>query len=102
MLGAALALTVCSIQWAAADQAAESAVILAVDQAWLGNLGWASGTYSAKDKAGKMVETGKYLSVSVKKDGHCSQIARLLLWVRIPSSTSAPARVPRERVLHRR
>ncbi len=35
-----------------------------------GNLGWASGTYTVKDKAGKVIDTGKYLSVSVKKDGH--------------------------------
>ena len=34
-----------------------------------GDLGWQSGTYAAKDKAGKVVETGKYLSVSMKKGG---------------------------------
>ena len=34
-----------------------------------GNMGWQSGTYAVKDKAGKVVETGKYLSVSMKKDG---------------------------------
>ncbi|HZP88754.1 MAG TPA: SgcJ/EcaC family oxidoreductase [Burkholderiales bacterium] len=34
-----------------------------------GAMGWQSGTYTAKDKAGKVVETGKYLSVSMKKDG---------------------------------
>jgi len=34
-----------------------------------GDLGWQSGTYAAKDKAGKVVETGKYLSVSTKRDG---------------------------------
>jgi uncharacterized protein (TIGR02246 family) len=34
-----------------------------------GNTGWQSGTYVVKDKAGKVVETGKYLSVSVKKGG---------------------------------
>ena len=34
-----------------------------------GNMGWQSGTYTVKDKAGKVVETGKYLSVSMKKDG---------------------------------
>src|SRR6185436_1522644 len=32
-----------------------------------GDLGWQSGTYAVKDKAGKVVETGKYLSVSMKK-----------------------------------
>lgn len=34
-----------------------------------GNMGWQSGSYAVKDKAGKVVETGKYLSVSVKKGG---------------------------------
>ncbi len=34
-----------------------------------GDMGWASGTYTVKDKTGKVVETGKYLSVSKKKDG---------------------------------
>jgi uncharacterized protein (TIGR02246 family) len=34
-----------------------------------GDLGWQSGTYAVKDKAGKVVEAGKYLSVSRKKDG---------------------------------
>ncbi len=34
-----------------------------------GDLGWASGTYLLKDKTGKVIETGKYLSVSRKKDG---------------------------------
>jgi uncharacterized protein (TIGR02246 family) len=34
-----------------------------------GDMGWQSGTYAVKDKAGKVVDTGKYLSVSRKKDG---------------------------------
>jgi len=34
-----------------------------------GNMGWASGTYAVKDKSGKVVDTGKYLSVSMKKGG---------------------------------
>jgi len=34
-----------------------------------GDLGWASGTYVVKDKAGKVVDAGKYLSVSRKKGG---------------------------------
>jgi ketosteroid isomerase-like protein len=34
-----------------------------------GDMGWQSGTYAVKDKAGKVVDTGKYLSVSMKKDG---------------------------------
>ena len=34
-----------------------------------GDIGWQSGTYAVKDKTGKAVETGKYLSVSMKKNG---------------------------------
>jgi len=34
-----------------------------------GDLGWQSGTYVVKDKSGKVVDTGKYLSVSMKKGG---------------------------------
>lgn len=34
-----------------------------------GNLGWSSGTYSVKDKDGKVVETGKFLSVNKKVNG---------------------------------
>jgi uncharacterized protein (TIGR02246 family) len=34
-----------------------------------GDMGWASGTYTVKDKSGRVVQTGKYLSVSRKKDG---------------------------------
>jgi ketosteroid isomerase-like protein len=34
-----------------------------------GDTGWQSGVYAVKDKAGKVVETGKYLSVSMKKGG---------------------------------
>jgi ketosteroid isomerase-like protein len=34
-----------------------------------GDLGWASGTYIVKDKAGNPVDSGKYLSVSKKIDG---------------------------------
>ena len=34
-----------------------------------GNMGWQSGTYVAKDKSGKVIEAGKYLSVSAKKGG---------------------------------
>ncbi len=34
-----------------------------------GNLGWSSGTYTVKDKDGKVVETGKFLSVSKKVNG---------------------------------
>jgi ketosteroid isomerase-like protein len=34
-----------------------------------GSWGWSSGTYVVKDKSGKVVETGKYLSVSKKVGG---------------------------------
>ena len=34
-----------------------------------GDMGWQSGTYSVKDKSGKVVDAGKYLSVSLKKGG---------------------------------
>ena len=34
-----------------------------------GNLGWASGTYTVTDKSGKVVDAGKYLSVSKKEGG---------------------------------
>ena len=34
-----------------------------------GDMGWQSGVYSVKDKAGKVLETGKYLSISMKKGG---------------------------------
>jgi len=34
-----------------------------------GNLGWSSGSYTVKDKDGKVVETGKFLSVNKKVNG---------------------------------
>ena len=34
-----------------------------------GDMGWSSGTYTVRDKSGRVVDTGKYLSVSRKKDG---------------------------------
>ncbi len=34
-----------------------------------GDMGWASGTYSVTDASGKVLDTGKYLSVSKKQDG---------------------------------
>ena len=34
-----------------------------------GDMGWQSGDYVVKDKSGKVVDTGKYLSVSAKKGG---------------------------------
>jgi uncharacterized protein (TIGR02246 family) len=57
-----------------------------------GDMGWSSGSYVLKDKTGKVIDTGKYLSVSKKKDGKW-------LYVRDtwnsdgppPSTESAPA-----------
>jgi len=34
-----------------------------------GEMGWASGTYTVTDKSGKVIDTGKYLSVSKKVGG---------------------------------
>jgi uncharacterized protein (TIGR02246 family) len=34
-----------------------------------GDIGWSSGSYVLKDKTGHVIDTGKYLSVSRKKDG---------------------------------
>jgi uncharacterized protein (TIGR02246 family) len=34
-----------------------------------GDMGWSSGSYVLKDKTGKVIDTGKYLSVSRMKDG---------------------------------
>jgi ketosteroid isomerase-like protein len=34
-----------------------------------GGMGWVSGTYSVTDKAGKVIDAGKYLSVSKKENG---------------------------------
>jgi len=34
-----------------------------------GDMGWQSGTFMVKDKSGKIVDAGKYLSVSMKKGG---------------------------------
>lgn len=34
-----------------------------------GDLGWTSGTYAVKDKSGRVVDTGKYLSVFRRKNG---------------------------------
>lgn len=33
------------------------------------DIGWSSGSYVLKDKSGHVIERGKYLSVSTKKDG---------------------------------
>jgi uncharacterized protein (TIGR02246 family) len=35
----------------------------------MGDMGWMSGTYTVTDKSGKVVDAGKYLSVSKKEGG---------------------------------
>ncbi|HVA56113.1 MAG TPA: hypothetical protein VNI53_10030, partial [Gammaproteobacteria bacterium] len=35
----------------------------------VGDWGWCSGTYNVTDQSGKVVDTGKYLSVSRKEGG---------------------------------
>ena len=54
-------------------ESAKQGVILVIDPkpagGVSGNWGWSSGTFAATDKSGKVLETGKYLSVSRKKDG---------------------------------
>jgi ketosteroid isomerase-like protein len=35
----------------------------------MGTMGWVSGTYTVTDKSGKVVDAGKYLSVSKKQGG---------------------------------
>jgi len=50
-----------------------------------GNLGWVSGSYRVMDSAGHSIDTGKYLSVSKKKDG------KWLYWRDTWNTDSAPA-----------
>lgn len=60
-----------------------------------GDMGWSSGAYVVKDKAGHVIETGKYLSVSKKKEGKW-------LYVRDtwnsdgPPAAAAPAAPPKK------
>src|SRR5438874_1627084 len=90
LFGLAVVLMVGSITSSAADLAAEVAAIHAFFAKMVqaaakdglafslrskpaggarGDMGWSSGTYVLKDKAGHVIDTGKYLSVSKKKDG---------------------------------
>jgi len=50
-----------------------------------GNMGWQSGTYVVKDGAGKVLESGKYLSVSTKKNG---------TWLYVRDTWNADAATP--------
>ena len=52
-----------------------------------GDMGWASGTYTVTDRSGRIVETGKYLSVSTKKGGKW-------LYVRDTWNADGPAAAP--------
>lgn len=54
-----------------------------------GNWGWCSGTYSVTDKAGHVVEVGKYLSVSRKEGGSWHYVRDT--WNADSSPTPAPA-----------
>jgi uncharacterized protein (TIGR02246 family) len=60
-----------------------------------GDMGWSSGTYVLKDKTGKVIDSGKYLSVSKKKDGKW-------LYVRdtwnsdVPTPSTQPAPAPKK------
>ena len=60
-----------------------------------GDMGWVSGTYVVKDKSGRVLDAGKYLSVSMKKGGK---------WVYVrdtwnsdgPPAPAAPAAPPKK------
>lgn len=52
-----------------------------------GDWGWCSGTYTATDKSGKVVDTGKYLSVPHKENG-------VWRYVRDTWNSDAPAAAP--------
>jgi uncharacterized protein (TIGR02246 family) len=57
-----------------------------------GDMGWSSGTYVLKDKTGKVIDTGKYLSVSKKRDGKWLYVRDTWNSDRPPPSTEpAPA-----------
>ena len=52
-----------------------------------GDMGWASGRYAVKDKSGHVVDTGKYLSVSTKRDGK---------WLYVRDTWNSDAAAPAE------
>lgn len=56
-----------------------------------GDMGWVSGSYSVTDKAGKVVETGKYLSVSKKEGGKWHYIRDTWNSDGAPPAAPAPA-----------
>ena len=57
-----------------------------------GDIGWQSGTYAVKDKAGKVVEAGKYLSVSMKKGGKWLYVRDTWNADGAPAESAAPAK----------
>ena len=59
-----------------------------------GDMGWQSGTYAVKDKSGKVVDTGKYLSVSMKKGGKWLYIRDTWNSDGAPAPAPAPAASP--------
>ena len=52
-----------------------------------GDMGWQSGSYAVTDRAGKVVEAGKYLSVSVLKGGK---------WLYVRDTWNADGALPSE------
>jgi len=61
-----------------------------------GNMGWQSGTYSVTDKSGKVLETGKYLSVSMKKRGKWVYVRDTWNADAAPPAPPAPAAPPKK------
>lgn len=60
-----------------------------------GDMGWQSGSYTLKDKAGKVVETGNYLSVSMKKGGTWLYVRDTWGADGAPAPVPAPAAAPK-------
>lgn len=60
-----------------------------------GDTGWQSGTYAVKVKAGKVVETGKYPSVSMKKGGRWLYVRDT--WNADGASTPAKSTAPAQK-----
>jgi ketosteroid isomerase-like protein len=60
-----------------------------------GDMGWVSGTYVVKDKSGKVVDAGKYLSVSQKKGGKWLYIRDT--WNSDGAQAPAPSAAPQKK-----
>jgi ketosteroid isomerase-like protein len=61
-----------------------------------GDMGWQSGSYTLKDKAGKVVETGNYLSISMKKGGTWLYVRDTWGADGAPAPAPAPAAAPKK------